>query len=187
MEEIMSISQLLSFVPLIEVPQSCENQQGYLGSFNQYVRKIFQKTNISYSLIRTRTCVYQGARNISFSENFSIVLNKLILQVVLIFARSVSIGRIIKKFDLPMKKGQHMKIFSFCHNFPMWRTLSGINELRILNKKAIFLEKQGNQNFIFRGRVQSPKDGRSFCLDQNLDTLSFLVRMPKFQWASRFL
>ena len=64
-----------------------------------------------------------------------------------------------------MKKGQHMKIFSFCHNFPMWRTLSGINELRILNKKAIFLEKQGNQNFIFRGRVQSPKDGRSFCLD----------------------
>ena len=31
--------------------------------------QIFRKTNISYSLIRTRTCVYQGVRNIRFSEN----------------------------------------------------------------------------------------------------------------------
>ena len=40
-----------------------------------YVCKIFQKTNISYPLIRTRTCVYQGLRNVSFSENFAYVLN----------------------------------------------------------------------------------------------------------------
>ena len=31
--------------------------------------QIFQKTNISYFLIRTRTCAYQGVRNICFSEN----------------------------------------------------------------------------------------------------------------------
>ena len=32
---------------------------------------IFQKTNISYNLIRTRTCAYQWVRNICFSENLA--------------------------------------------------------------------------------------------------------------------
>ena len=32
-------------------------------------RQIFRKTNISYPLIRTRTCVYQGVRNVRLSEN----------------------------------------------------------------------------------------------------------------------
>ena len=31
-------------------------------------RQIYRKTNISYPLIRTRTCAYQGVRNASFSE-----------------------------------------------------------------------------------------------------------------------
>ena len=34
-------------------------------------RQIFRKTNISYPLIRTCTCVYQGVRNISFLENLT--------------------------------------------------------------------------------------------------------------------
>ena len=34
------------------------------------LRKILPKTNISYPLMRTRTCVYQGV-NVNFSENFS--------------------------------------------------------------------------------------------------------------------
>ena len=38
-------------------------------------RKIFRKTNISNPLIRTRTCAYQDVRNVSFSENFTYVLN----------------------------------------------------------------------------------------------------------------
>ena len=46
------------------------------GSFIYYVLKFFRKTNISYSLIRTRSCAYQGVRNISFSKNFAYVLNK---------------------------------------------------------------------------------------------------------------
>ena len=45
------------------------------GSFIKYVRKIFQETNISYSLMRTRTCAYQEVRNASFSENIAYVLN----------------------------------------------------------------------------------------------------------------
>ena len=34
-------------------------------------RQIFRKTNISYPLIRTRTCAYQGVRNVPFSENLT--------------------------------------------------------------------------------------------------------------------
>ena len=33
--------------------------------------QIFRKTNISYPLIRTRTCAYQGVRNVSFLENLA--------------------------------------------------------------------------------------------------------------------
>ena len=36
---------------------------------------MFRKTNISYPLIRTRTCVHQGIRNNRFSEDFTYVLN----------------------------------------------------------------------------------------------------------------
>ena len=31
--------------------------------------KFSEKTNISYPLIRTHTCAYQGVRNVRFSEN----------------------------------------------------------------------------------------------------------------------
>ena len=37
---------------------------------------MFRKTNISYPLIRTPTCAYQGVRNVSFSENFAYVLHE---------------------------------------------------------------------------------------------------------------
>ena len=33
--------------------------------------QIFRKTNISYPLIRTRMCAYQGGRNVRFSENLA--------------------------------------------------------------------------------------------------------------------
>ena len=46
------------------------------GSLIYYVRKIFRKTNISYTLIRTHLCAYQGVRNVSFSENFANVINE---------------------------------------------------------------------------------------------------------------
>ena len=42
----------------------------------KYVRKIFRKTNISYPLIRTRRCAYQGVGNVSYSENFAYVLHE---------------------------------------------------------------------------------------------------------------
>ena len=34
-------------------------------------RQIFQKTNISYPLTSTRTCAYQGVRNVLFPENLA--------------------------------------------------------------------------------------------------------------------
>ena len=34
-------------------------------------RQIFRKTNISYRLMRSRTCAYQGVRNVRFSENLT--------------------------------------------------------------------------------------------------------------------
>ena len=34
----------------------------------KYVSKIFRKANISNPLIRTRTCAYQGIRNVSFRK-----------------------------------------------------------------------------------------------------------------------
>ena len=46
----------------------------YKGSSTKYVGKIIRKTNISYPLIRTRMCAYQGVRNVSFSEIFVYVL-----------------------------------------------------------------------------------------------------------------
>ena len=36
----------------------------------------FRKTDISYPLIRTRTCAHQGVKNVDCSEKFTYVLNK---------------------------------------------------------------------------------------------------------------
>ena len=47
----------------------------YKGPSIKYIIKIFRKTNISNPLIRTRTCGYQGVRNVSFSEHFAYVVN----------------------------------------------------------------------------------------------------------------
>ena len=44
-------------------------------SFSTY-KNFFRKTNISYPLMRRRTCAYQGVRNVSFSENFAYALNE---------------------------------------------------------------------------------------------------------------
>ena len=41
------------------------------GPSIKYVRKIFRKSDISNPLIYTRMCLYQGVRNVSFSENFA--------------------------------------------------------------------------------------------------------------------
>ena len=44
-------------------------------SFSRHA-KFSEKTNTSYPLICTRTCAYQGVRNVSFSENFGKVLSE---------------------------------------------------------------------------------------------------------------
>ena len=45
------------------------------GSFIWYLSKIFPKINISSPLIYTRTSLYHGVRNVSFSEKFAYVRN----------------------------------------------------------------------------------------------------------------
>ena len=44
-----------------------------LSTYAKFPEK--KPTNISNPLIRTRTCAYQGDKNVSFSENFAYVLN----------------------------------------------------------------------------------------------------------------
>ena len=48
-------------------------QRGH--SFGTYT-KFSGKTNISYPLIRKRTCVYKGVRNVIFSKTFASVINE---------------------------------------------------------------------------------------------------------------
>ena len=49
--------------------------EGGWMSFIQYMRKSFRKINISYPLICTLMCAYQGVRYVSFSKNFVNVIN----------------------------------------------------------------------------------------------------------------
>ena len=66
-------------------------------SFNTYA-KFSKRTNISYPLIRTRTCVYQGTRNVSFSENCACVLNERSLTNwlnIFVYVGSVVFGNLI--------------------------------------------------------------------------------------------
>ena len=46
------------------------------GSSVLHVCKVFQKTNISCPLIRTRSCASKRVRNVDFSETFGYVLNR---------------------------------------------------------------------------------------------------------------
>ena len=57
--------------------------------------KIFRKTNISYYLIRTRTCAYQGVRNVSFSERTDNTKSK----CVLYFLLRIQTKETLKKFS----------------------------------------------------------------------------------------
>ena len=48
------------------IRQKGESQNGCFKK--DKARQNFRKTNISYPLTRTRTCAYQGVRNVCFSE-----------------------------------------------------------------------------------------------------------------------
>ena len=50
------------------IRQKCESQNGRFKRTKHV--KIVQKTNISYSLIRTRTCAYQGGKKCWFLGKF---------------------------------------------------------------------------------------------------------------------
>ena len=66
---------LLILIPHLKLPVFVGNKAK--GRMSKRVfqenkaRQIFRKTNISYLLIRTRTCAYQEVRNVRFSENLA--------------------------------------------------------------------------------------------------------------------
>ena len=70
-------------------------------SFIYYVRKNFWKTNISYSLIHTRTYTYQGVRNI-FSENFAYILHQRSLPIN--SDRNMKLHRTIIEIEIYMNR-----------------------------------------------------------------------------------
>ena len=57
----------------------------FKGSSTNYVRKNFQKNNISNPLIRSRRRAYHGIRKVGFSENFLFVINGWCLMNVMKF------------------------------------------------------------------------------------------------------
>ena len=71
---------VFSQIPIFHRNTALKNSSEFVGSkakgriskrvFQENkANQIFRKTNVSLSLIRTRTCAYQGVRNVPFSEN----------------------------------------------------------------------------------------------------------------------
>ena len=67
---ISSWIQYLKFVTLRKLPENNLEMSKRVLQENK-ARQIFQKTNISNPLIRSRVCLYQGVKNSSFSENLA--------------------------------------------------------------------------------------------------------------------
>ena len=107
----------------------------------------FPKTNISYLLICTRTCEYQGVRNVSFSENCACVLNEWspekatgspkrveALNSRITLAAFGAIGRHRKTVLLWRAKNEWIKVllFNWC-----WNKIFHVLQLFILINKII--------------------------------------------------
>ena len=93
------------------------------GSSKLYVRKIFQKSDITSPLIPTHTCAYQGVKNVSFSEKFACVLPRWFLTKTLFYVYVPDKNIQIKKGGSPGKTNRRdrngyynevsLKYFSF--------------------------------------------------------------------------
>ena len=69
------------------IRQKGESQNGCFKKTKH--AKFFKKTpNISYPLIRTRTCAYQGVRNVHFSENLPYYRRFQIFRLKLVFIKA---------------------------------------------------------------------------------------------------
>ena len=70
---IISIQNIFWFKRLVlkNVGNKTKGRISKRGFQENKARHIFQKTNISYPLMRTRMCAYQRVRNVCFSENLT--------------------------------------------------------------------------------------------------------------------
>ena len=95
-----------------------------LGSFIEYIRKIFRKTNIVYPLICRRTRVYQGVRNVSFSEN-SVNILKITPKDLTVFDFALNLSS--------HRNGRPLVFWVFCQgvlkNLALFKGLQIINPL----------------------------------------------------------
>ena len=69
MEDKIILLILKVFVKIVSIIEIIIKKQRVFQE--RKARQNFQKTNITYPLIRTRTCAYQGVRNVYFSEIFT--------------------------------------------------------------------------------------------------------------------
>ena len=60
-------NKVSTVINVLEHPQWPGNVRGSMADVNP----LFRKTNISYPMIRARTCAYQRVRNVRFSENLA--------------------------------------------------------------------------------------------------------------------
>ena len=98
--------------------------------------KFFRKTNISYPMTRTRTCVYKGVRNVSFPEKFGedeVVLEEKNNEgVLLVFFNAISTIFILQNFNL--QKFTSQITIKSC--LPMKNSITrSLNIVAILTKK----------------------------------------------------
>ena len=95
-----------------------------LGSFIEYISKIFRKTNIVYPMICRRTCVYQGVRNVSFSEN-SVNILKITPKDLTVFDFALNLSS--------HRNGRPLVFWVFCQgvlkNLALFKGLQIINPL----------------------------------------------------------
>ena len=70
---IISIQNIFWFKRLVlkNVGNKTKGRISKRGFQENKALRIFQKTNISYPLMRTRMCAYQRVRNVCFSENLT--------------------------------------------------------------------------------------------------------------------
>ena len=94
------------------------------------------KFNISYRLIRTRTCVYQGVRNVSFSENIANILHEWSIMLAFILINQY-IRDSARSYELELAKLAKLSLSKiYCNTAPCYSHLSHTSEIIEINQKV---------------------------------------------------
>ena len=86
------------------------------GSSISYVRKIFRKTSISYTL----TCAYQGVANVSVSQNVAYILSGRTYKAKKIRSQKIENAK-LKADEIKIYKDVYNNLMSAAHNSPVFQ------------------------------------------------------------------